>query len=229
MHIFKKKKIVMDISAVLIFIQIQIISLEVYNLFDVLLISVMHVYFYYIKIFEVAMIVMCECGTYQLAHVCVSPCGRYIVSIGGDGSVCVWDVAFHRLAGMETRSIQSTMVRSFHFTIKLLFRKIVSHSFWRTANNRSKHLNFIFNSIEYFQGSISFSRDGGSFAVSHGGPSVSIYSLDNLIAATSTNNSEYSFDPKFDFLNNLKYLNETFPLISIYCKFKLAVFIFINF
>ncbi|KHJ82850.1 WD domain, G-beta repeat protein [Oesophagostomum dentatum] len=86
----------------------------------------------------------------------VSPCGRYIISTAGDGAVCVWDVAYQRLAGMETKEFRGSM------------------------------------------GSICFSRDGGSFAVSQGGESLSVYSLDNMIAATSniSSNSELCFDPK---------------------------------
>ncbi|VDN29036.1 unnamed protein product [Cylicostephanus goldi] len=85
-----------------------------------------------------------------------SPCGRYIISTARDGAVCVWDVAYQRLAGMETKEFRGSM------------------------------------------GSICFSRDGGSFAVSQGGESLSIYSLDNMVAATSnvTANNELCFDPK---------------------------------
>ncbi|EPB66628.1 WD domain, G-beta repeat protein [Ancylostoma ceylanicum] len=52
-------------------------------------------------------------------------------------------------------------------------------------------------------GSICFSRDGGSFAVSQGGESLSIYSLDNMIAATSNvaTNNELCFDPKINMPN----------------------------
>ncbi|KAK6026578.1 WD40 associated region in TFIID subunit [Ostertagia ostertagi] len=53
------------------------------------------------------------------------------------------------------------------------------------------------------RGSICFSRDGGSFAVSQGGESLSVYSLDNLIAATSSvsSNNELCFDPKINMPN----------------------------
>uniref|UniRef100_A0A0K0CSV2 WD_REPEATS_REGION domain-containing protein n=1 Tax=Angiostrongylus cantonensis TaxID=6313 RepID=A0A0K0CSV2_ANGCA len=95
----------------------------------------------------------------------VSPCGRYIVSTAGDGVVCVWDVAHQRLSGMETREFRGAMVCFatviFHLVIHGLVLAMV------------------------FQGSICFSRDGGSFAVSQGDESLSVYSLDNLIAATS--------------------------------------------
>lgn len=40
----------------------------------------------------------------------VSPCGRFIISTAGDGAVCVWDVAYQRLAGMETKEFRGAMV-----------------------------------------------------------------------------------------------------------------------
>ncbi|CAI4221642.1 unnamed protein product [Auanema sp. JU1783] len=105
----------------------------------------------------------------------VSPCGRYVVSVGGDGAVCVWDVAYNRLAGMENRSVASTMA------------------------------------------SISFSRDGGAFAVSHGGPSVSFYSLDNLIGATN-NQNEQTFDPKINMsgFNIYNYPTKQTPVLGLH-------------
>ncbi|VDL78095.1 unnamed protein product [Nippostrongylus brasiliensis] len=52
-------------------------------------------------------------------------------------------------------------------------------------------------------GSICFSRDGGCFAVCQGGESLSVYSLDNMIAATSNaaSSNELCFDPKINMPN----------------------------
>lgn len=47
--------------------------------------------------------------------------------------------------------------------------------------------------------SIAFTRDGGSFAVSSGTNSVSVYSLDTLISHTATNiHNDFSYDPKIN-------------------------------
>ncbi|GMR53440.1 hypothetical protein PMAYCL1PPCAC_23636, partial [Pristionchus mayeri] len=72
-----------------------------------------------------------------------SPCGRYVVSVDGDGVTLVWDVSSQRLMGGDTRKM-STRIPS-----------------------------------------LSWSRDGGTFALSRGGSEMSLYSLDNLIMASN--------------------------------------------
>ncbi|KAL6730730.1 hypothetical protein Aduo_001678 [Ancylostoma duodenale] len=118
----------------------------------------------------------------------VSPCGRFIISTAGDGAVCVWDVAYQRLAGMETKEFRGAMSAGILMT-PYPDRRYLYHGYTYYV---SKLL-----------GSICFSRDGGSFAVSQGGESLSIYSLDNMIAATSNvaTNNELCFDPKINMPN----------------------------
>ena len=42
-----------------------------------------------------------------------SPDGRYVVSMSADGSIYVWDIAFQRIVGCETKAVPTTMVGKF--------------------------------------------------------------------------------------------------------------------
>ncbi|PAV76518.1 hypothetical protein WR25_13645 [Diploscapter pachys] len=110
-----------------------------------------------------------------------SPDGRYVVSMSADGSIYVWDIAFQRIVGCETKAVPTTM------------------------------------------GSIAFSRDGGVFAASHGGSSVSIYSLDNLIAAMNqadktAGTGDMSYEPKVDMdgFNLFSYPTKQSPIAGVH-------------
>ncbi|CAD6190891.1 unnamed protein product [Caenorhabditis auriculariae] len=67
--------------------------------------------------------------------------------------------------------------------------------------------------------SIAFTRDGGSFAVSHGNPCISLYSLDHLISIMgATANSEVTFDPRvnLDGFNFGTYRTKQSPVIGLH-------------
>ncbi|KAF8369241.1 taf-5 [Pristionchus pacificus] len=89
-----------------------------------------------------------------------SPCGRYVVSVDGDGVTLVWDLSSQRLMGGDTRTFPTRIP------------------------------------------SLSWSRDGGTFALSRGGSEMSLYSLDNLImSAASSNVDMNTYDAKLDIPN----------------------------
>ncbi|GMT28446.1 hypothetical protein PFISCL1PPCAC_19743, partial [Pristionchus fissidentatus] len=89
-----------------------------------------------------------------------SPCGRFVVSVDGDGVALVWDLSMQRLMGGDTRKMHTRIP------------------------------------------SLSWSRDGGTFALSRGGSELSLYSLDNLIMASMPSQSDYNtYDAKLDMPN----------------------------
>ncbi|CAJ0964140.1 unnamed protein product, partial [Mesorhabditis belari] len=105
----------------------------------------------------------------------VSPCGRYIVSIGGDGALCVWDIATQRMIAAETRTMPTIMA------------------------------------------SIQFTREGDTFAVSHGTSSITLYSLEALIRNHGHQDNSI-FEPKInpDGFQIFHYPTKTTPVVGLH-------------
>ncbi|KJH51580.1 adaptin region [Dictyocaulus viviparus] len=123
---------------------------------------------------------------------------NYIVGGSEDRYVRVWDA----LTGTCVRTFCGHSSGVTAVKVSPCGRYIVSTAIdgaiciWDVAHQRLSGMET--RDLRGVMGSICFSRDGGSFAVSQGGDSLSVYSLDNLIAATSTvsASNELCFDPK---------------------------------
>lgn len=128
---------------------------------------------------------------------------NYIVGGSEDRYVRVWDV----LSGTCVRTFSGHSAGVTAVKVSPCGRYIVSTAsdgavcVWDVAYQRLAGMET--RDFKGSMGSISFSRDGGSFAVSQGGESLSVYSLDNMITATSgaSTNNELCFDPKINMPN----------------------------
>lgn len=128
---------------------------------------------------------------------------NYIVGGSEDRYVRVWDA----LTGTCVRTFCGHTAGVKAVKVSPCGRYIVSAAadgavcVWDVAHQRLSGMET--RDFRGSKGSICFSRDGGSFAVSQGDEFLSVYSLDNLIAATSSVsvNSEFCFDPKINMPN----------------------------
>ncbi|KAK6729553.1 hypothetical protein RB195_006538 [Necator americanus] len=128
---------------------------------------------------------------------------NYIVGGSEDRYVRVWDV----LTGTCVRTFCGHSAGVTAVKVSPCGRYIISTAgdgavcVWDVAYQRLAGMET--KDFRGAMGSICFSRDGGSFAVSQGGECLSIYSLDNMIAATSNvaGNNELCFDPKINMPN----------------------------
>ncbi|VDO38200.1 unnamed protein product [Haemonchus placei] len=128
---------------------------------------------------------------------------NYVVGGSCDRYVRVWDV----LTGTCVRTFCGHSASVTAVKVSPCGRYIVSTGadgavcVWDVAYQRLAGMET--RDFKGSMGSICFSRDGGSFAVSQGGESLSVYSLDNMIAATSSasGNNELCFDPKINMPN----------------------------
>ncbi|KAJ1363151.1 hypothetical protein KIN20_022943 [Parelaphostrongylus tenuis] len=128
---------------------------------------------------------------------------NYIVGGSEDRYVRVWDA----LTGTCVRTFCGHSAGVTAVKVSPCGRYIVSTGadgavcVWDVAHQRLSGMET--HEFRGSMGSICFSRDGGSFAVSLGNESISVYSLDNLIAATSSVsvNNELCFDPKINMPN----------------------------
>ncbi|KAK5985650.1 Adaptin region [Trichostrongylus colubriformis] len=128
---------------------------------------------------------------------------NYVVGGSSDRYVRVWDV----LTGTCVRTFSGHSAAVTAVKVSPCGRYIISTGadgavcVWDVAYQRLAGMET--RDFKGSMGSICFSRDGGSFAVSQGGESLSVYSLDNMIAATSnaSGNNELCFDPKINMPN----------------------------
>ncbi|VDP03276.1 unnamed protein product [Heligmosomoides polygyrus] len=132
---------------------------------------------------------------------------NYIVGGSEDRYVRVWDV----LSGTCVRTFSGHSAGVTAVKVSPCGRYIVSTAsdgavcVWDVAYQRLAGMET--RDFKGSMGSISFSRDGGSFAVSQGGESLSVYSLDNMITVTA-----YSF---LDFRINMPNFNIfTYPTMQ---------------
>ncbi|WKX91620.1 hypothetical protein Q1695_009999 [Nippostrongylus brasiliensis] len=128
---------------------------------------------------------------------------NYIVGGSEDRYVRVWDV----LTGTCVRTFSGHAAGVSAVKFSPCGRYIISTArdgavcVWDVAYQRLAGMETRNNPASI--GSICFSRDGGCFAVCQGGESLSVYSLDNMIAATSNaaSSNELCFDPKINMPN----------------------------
>ncbi|VDM56521.1 unnamed protein product [Angiostrongylus costaricensis] len=128
---------------------------------------------------------------------------NYIVGGSEDRYVRVWDA----LTGTCVRTFCGHSAGVTAVKVSPCGRYIVSTAgdgavcVWDVAHQRLSGMET--REFRGAMGSICFSRDGGSFAVSQGDETLSVYSLDNLIAATGnvSVNNELCFDPKINMPN----------------------------